>query len=140
LRDMTDGRGPDACIDAVGMEADRTFLDRMEAVVNLEKGTIKVLENCMEAVRRGGVVSVVGVYGTNFDNWPWGQFFDKGLRLQTGQCPVHNYVDECIDLVSTGKVKLHDIITHELPLDEVAHAYEIFNKKEDNCVKVVLKP
>lgn len=140
LRDMTQGRGPDACIDAVGMEADRSFADKMMAVVHLEKGSMKVLRQCFEAVRRGGVVSMVGVYGTDFDNFPLGQFFDKGLMLKAGQCPIHYYIDECMGLVSSGKVKLHDIISHELPLSDVAHAYHIFNNKEDDCVKVVLKP
>lgn len=140
LREMTGGRGPDACIDAVGLEADRNFMDRVAAVLHVEKGTMKVLKYCLEAVRRGGVVSVVGVYGTDFDNFPLGQFFDKGLIMRAGQCPVHNYVDECMALAASGRVKLDDIITHELPLSQAAHAYDIFNNKKEDCVKVVLKP
>jgi S-(hydroxymethyl)glutathione dehydrogenase / alcohol dehydrogenase len=140
IRSMTDGRGADVCIDAVGMEADRSFLDKAKAIVHGERGTIDVLRTCFSAVRRAGVVSVVGVYGTNYDNFPLAQMFDKGIRLQGGQAPVHNYIDELIPLVATGKVVLDDIITHTLPLSEAPRAYEIFNKKQDDCLKVVLKP
>ena len=137
---MTDGRGADVCIDAVGMEANRSAGEKLKAVFNLEKGTPKVMENCFKAVRRAGKVSVVGVYATPFDNFPVHRLFDKGIRVQFGQAPVQNYIDELFDLVLEGKVVLNDIISHRLPLSEAAHAYDIFKKKEDDCVKVVLKP
>ena len=94
----------------------------------------------MSAVRRGGIVSVLGVYPYNYDNFPIGQFFDKGLILKGGQAPAHKHIDKLLNYVVEGKVKLNDIITHRLPLTEVSHAYDIFKKKEDNCVKVVLDP
>lgn len=137
---MTDGRGADVCIDAVGMEANRSVGEKLKAVFNVEKGTPKVMENCFKAVRRAGKVSVVGVYATPFDNFPVHRLFDKGIRVQFGQAPVQNYIDELFDLVLDGKVVLNDIISHRLPLSEAAHAYNIFKKKEDDCVKVVLKP
>lgn len=140
IRAMTQGRGADVCIDAVGMEADRSILEKAKAVVNVEGGTIKVLEACISAVRRGGVVSVVGVYGTPYNQFPYHQIFDKGIILRGGQAPVHNHIDTLIELVSSGKVQLNDIITHSLPLSEAAHAYKIFNDKKDGCLKVVLKP
>jgi alcohol dehydrogenase len=140
ILDITDGRGADVCVDAVGMEADRSFLEKVKAVVNVEKGTAKVLENCVKAVRRGGTVSVVGVYGTPFDNFPVHRIFDKGLTLRFGQAPVHKYIDELIGLVLEERVVLNDIVTHQLPLSEVSWGYDIFKKKEDNCVKVILKP
>lgn len=140
IRSMTDGRGADVCIDAVGMEADRNFLEKVVAAVHVERGTIKVLETAISAVRRGGVVSIVGVYGTPYDNFPLGQAFDKGISLRMGQAPVQRYIDKLIELVAAEKVRLDDIITHTLPLQEAVHAYEIFNEKKDNCVKVVLKP
>lgn len=140
IREMTGGRGADVCIDAVGMESDRNLLDRAMSVVHMEKGSISSLKHAFSAVRRAGFVSILGVYGTPYDNFPLGQIFDKGLRLQMGQAPVHNYIDELIKLVQEKKVILDDIITHKLPLSEAPHAYDIFNKKEDNCVKVVLKP
>ncbi|WP_291912453.1 zinc-dependent alcohol dehydrogenase [Chitinophaga sp. CB10] len=140
IRDMTDGRGADVCVDAVGMEADRSAFEKLKAVINVEKGTPKVMELCFEAVRRGGTVTVVGVYGSPYDNFPIHRIFDKGIILQFGQAPVQKYIDHLITLITSGKVVLNDIITHQLPLSEVAHAYEIFKKKEDDCVKVILKP
>lgn len=140
IRAITQGRGADVCVDAVGFEPDRSFLDRAKAVVNLEKGSVKVLEACMSAVRRGGIVSVLGVYPTYYDNFPVGQFFDKGIILKGGQAPAHRHIDKLLGYVQEGKVVLDDIITHRLPLTEISHAYDIFKKKEDGCVKVVLDP
>jgi len=140
LRALTNGRGPDVCVEAVGFEPERDLLDRAKAVINLEKGSVKVLEACMSAVRRGGFVSVLGVYPVNYDNFPVGKFFDKGITMRGGQAPAHKYVDELLGHVAAGKVTLNDIITHRLPLSEIAHGYSIFKKKEDHCVKVVLDP
>ena len=140
IRDMTDGRGADVCVEAVGFEPDRNLLDRAKSVINLEKGSPKVLEACMSAVRRGGTVSVLGIYPTTYDNFPIGQFFDKGIIMKGGQAPAHKYIDELLKYVVDGKVRLDDIITHRLPLSDVSHAYDIFKKREDNCVKVVLDP
>ncbi len=140
IRALTKGRGADLCVDAVGFEPERSLVDRAKAAIHFEKGSVKVLEACMSAVRRGGIVSVLGVYPYNYDNFPIGQFFDKGLRIKGGQAPVHKYIDELLEYVKDGKVKLDDIITHRLPLSEVAHGYDIFDKKEDNCVKVILDP
>jgi len=140
IRDMTNGRGADVVIDAVGMEADRDFLDRVKSVIRFEKGTINALRMCLSAVRRGGHVSVLGVYGYPYDNFPLHQMFDKGVHMHLGQAPAHKYIDELSKLIEEGKLKTDDIITHHLPLTEAPHGYDIFNKKEDNCVKVVLKP
>lgn len=140
IRSMTSGRGADVCIDAVGMEADRSFFDKVMAVAHGQRGTIDVLKSCFSAVRRAGTVSVVGVYGTTYDNFPLAQMFDKGIKMRGGQAPVHNYIDQLIELVATRKVVLEDIITHTLPLSDAPRAYELFNKKKDNCLKVVLKP
>lgn len=140
IRAISNGRGADVCIDAVGFEPDRSLLDRAKAVINFEKGSVKVLEACMSAVRRGGIVSVLGVYPYHYDNFPIGQFFDKGITIRGGQAPAQKHIDKLMDFVVEGKVKLDDIITHRLPLSEIAHAYEIFNKREDGCVKVVLDP
>ncbi|TDH21281.1 glutathione-dependent formaldehyde dehydrogenase [Segetibacter sp. 3557_3] len=140
VRALTKGRGADVCVEAVGFEPDRNVLDRAKAVINLEKGSPKVLEACMSAVRRGGIVSVLGVYPMSYDNFPIGQFFDKGITLKGGQAPAHKHIDKLLSYVEDGKVTLNDIITHRLPLSEIAHGYDIFKKKEDNCVKVVLDP
>jgi threonine dehydrogenase-like Zn-dependent dehydrogenase len=140
IRSKTEGRGADVCVEAVGFEPDRTFLDKAKAVINMEAGSTKVLEACMSAVRRSGIVSVLGVYPTTYDNFPLGQFFDKGLILKGGQAPAHKHIDTLLKFVEEGKVTLDDIITHRLPLSQIAHGYDIFKKKEDGCVKVVLDP
>ena len=140
IRAMTNGRGADVCVDDVGMEADRTTMERVKAVINIERGTINALHMAFDAVRRGGTVTVVGVYGYPYDNFPLHQQFDKGITVRMGQAPVHKYIDYLFELVMNGKVQLDDIITHRLPLSEAANAYDIFNDKKDNCVKVVLTP
>lgn len=140
IREMTQGRGADVVIDAVGMEANRNMLEKASNLVHFQAGTINALKLCLSAVRRGGVVSVVGVYGTTYDNFPLGQLMDKGVRFMAAQAPVHTYIDELMGLVRDKRVFLDDIITHKLPLSEAPNAYHIFNHKEDNCMKVILKP
>jgi alcohol dehydrogenase len=139
IRELTDGRGADVCVDAVGMEADRNIADKLGNIWRAQIGSTKVLENCISAVRRGGFVSVVGVYGIPY-KFPLGQVFDKGIRLAFGQAPVQKYIDELLTLIEQRKIKLNDIITHRLPLEKAPEAYEIFSEKKDGCVKVVLKP
>ncbi len=140
IRDMTDGRGADVCVDAVGFEPERSVMDKIKATIHMEKGSMKVLDMAFEAVRRSGTVSIVGVYGSPYDNFPMFRIFDKGITIKQGQAPVLNYIDKLIGLVKENKVVLDDIITHTLPLSEVAKGYELFDKKEDDCVKVILKP
>ncbi len=140
IRDMTEGRGADVCVDAVGLEADRKLTDKLKNIWHMEMGSLNALKAAISAVRRGGVVSVVGVYGMPYDAFPLGQIFDKGIKMAFGQAPVQKYIDELIGIVERGEIQLDDIITHRLPLAEAPHAYQIFRDKEDNCVKVVLKP
>lgn len=140
IYDMTDGRGADVAIDAVGMEANRSVLEKVSAVLHAQKGTMKVLEMCTEAVRRSGMISVVGVYGSPYDNFPIHRIFDKGLTMQFGQAQMQVYIDECFEMVRSGKVVLDDIITHRVPLTQASEAYDMFKHKTDDCVKVVLKP
>jgi S-(hydroxymethyl)glutathione dehydrogenase / alcohol dehydrogenase len=140
IRALTNGRGADVCVDAVGMEADRSLMDKLSNVVHGQAGSIKALTTAVSAVRRGGVVTVVGVYGMPYDNFPLGQIFDKGITLRFGQAPVQASIDELFHWVEDRKIRLDDIISHRLPLADAAHAYDIFNRKEDRCVKVVLKP
>ena len=140
IRSMSHGYGADVCVEAVGFEPDRDLLDRVKSVINLEKGSPKVLLACMSAVRRGGYVTVLGVYATPFDNFPVGQFFDKGITLRGGQAPAHKHIDRLLEHVANGDVRLDDIISHTLPLSRAAHGYDIFRNKKDNCLKVVLKP
>src|SRR5438874_6361909 len=140
IRDLTQGRGADVCIDAVGLEAHRGLKDKLANIAHMQAGSISALELCISAVRRGGVVSVVGVYGMPYDAFPLGQIFDKGIKLAFGQAPVQKYIDELIGILERGEIKLDDIISHNLPLEKAPDAYRIFRDKEDDCVKVVLKP
>jgi alcohol dehydrogenase len=137
---MTKGRGADVAIDAVGMEANRSFFEKASAVFHAQKGTAKVIEMCTEVVRRNGTIAVVGVYASPFDNFPVHRIFDKGLIMQFGQAQETLYIDQCFEMVRDGKVVLDDIITHRLPLSKASEAYDMFKHKKDDCVKVVLKP
>ena len=140
IREMTEGRGADVCVDAVGMEAERTLTDKLLNVWHAEMGSIKVLRACISAVRRGGAVTLVGVYGMPYDNFPLGQIFDKGIRMQMGQAPVTNHIDKLIGHLEKREIRLDDIISHRLPLAQAPHGYEIFRDKTDDCMKVVLTP
>lgn len=140
IRDLTQGRGVDICIDAIGMEGHRTPLQKISNVMHGQAGTTEPFEKCLSAVRRGGRVSILGVYGTTYDNVSLGKMLDKGLRVQFGQAPVHNFIDELMVLVNDGKVRAHDIISHRLPLRDAPHGYKVFNDKQEGCVKVVLDP
>jgi len=140
VRALTEGRGVDVAIDAVGLEAHRTLLDKVSNIVHAQTGSIDALRTAISVVRRGGVISVVGVYGMPYDNFPIGQMFDKGIRMQLGQAMAHETIDELLEHVTAGKLRLDDVISHRLPLADAVKGYEIFDKKEDDCVKVVLKP
>jgi threonine dehydrogenase-like Zn-dependent dehydrogenase len=140
IREMTEGRGADVCVDAVGMEAERKLNDKLANIWHVEVGSIKALKGAISAVRRGGWLSVLGVYGVPYDKFPLGQIFDKGIHLSFGQAPVQKYIDDLIRFLEEGKIKLDDIISHRLPLAEAPRGYEIFNAKKEACVKVVLKP
>jgi len=140
IRALTGGRGADVCIDAVGMEANRTLMDKAANVIHGEAGSIAVLKLAISAVRRGGSISILGVYGMPYDNFPIGQIFDKGITIHSGQALVHRYIDELISWLDEDKIKLDDIITHRLPLADAAKGYQVFNDKQEDCVKVVLYP
>lgn len=140
IRAMTGGRGADVCIEAVGFEPERGVMDKVKSIVNFEPGSPKVLEACLSAVRRSGIVSVLGIYPAPYDNFPVGQVFDKGIVIKAGQAPVQKHIDTLLKYVVDGKVTLDDVITHRMPLSDVSNAYKIFDKKEDHCVKVVMNP
>jgi threonine dehydrogenase-like Zn-dependent dehydrogenase len=140
VRSLTDGRGADVAVDAVGLEADMNILDKAKMALNFESGNISAFKLALSAVRRGGVLTTVGVYATTYDNFPFGQMFEKGITWRGGQVPVQAYIDKLLQLVIDKRVTLDDVITHTLKLSDAAKGYDIFNKKEDNCVKVVLKP
>lgn len=140
VRAITGGRGADIVVDAVGLEAHRSMTDKLKNLVHMEVGSIEALRQAIRIVRRGGTISIVGVYGVPYDNFPLGQLFDKGVALRMGQAPVHNIIDSLMTMVMAGSLKLDDVISHRVPLSEGAHAFEIFSKKQDECVKVVMRP
>ena len=117
-----------------------TIVDKTLQTLGGQAGTADVIVNALDSVRRGGVVSVVGVYASNYNQFPLGKFFDKAITLRGGQAPVQRYIDQLMQHVQQGDVVLDDIITHRLPLSEAEHGYKIFNEKKDDCVKVVLQP
>ncbi len=140
LRAMTSGRGPDVCVDAVGMEVDRTPFEKAANMLHGQAGSISALETAIRAVRRCGVVSVVGVYGTPYDNFPWHRLFDKSVNIRGGQSDPQARMDALLTMLLEERLRADDIVTHTLPLSDAPRGYKIFNDKLDDCVKVVLKP
>jgi len=144
LKEMTGGRGPDACIDAVGLEAHgvgiEDFYDQTKQKLKLETDRPHVLREMMVACRKGGTLSIMGVYGGFVDKIPIGAVMNKGLTLRSGQMHGQKYMHRLLDLVLTGELDPSFVITHQLPLEQAPHAYKIFQQKQDNCIKVVLKP
>lgn len=144
LKEMTGGRGPDACVDAVGLEAHgmglEGFHDKVKQAVRLETDRAPVLRQMMLACRKGGTLSIMGVYGGFLDKMPLGAAFNKGLTFKMGQMFGQKYMPRLLDYVMEGAVDPSDVFTHVLPLEEAKQAYEIFKHKQDKCVKVLLKP
>ena len=144
LREMTGGRGPDACIDAVGLEAHGFGIagayDKAKQVVRLQTDRPTVLRQAIQACGKGGVVSLAGVYGGLLDKIPLGAAFNKSLTLKMGQTHVQRFLPDLLRRVRDGEIDPRFIITHRLPLSEAPEAYRQFKEKEDGCIKVVLKP
>jgi threonine dehydrogenase-like Zn-dependent dehydrogenase len=144
LKDATDGRGPDSAIDAVGLEAHPEGLsgvyDKAKHMVRLETDRPTALRQIIQTVRKGGTVSVPGVYGGFIDKYPMGAFMNKGLTMHAGQTHTHKYVKPLMKMIEEGKIDPSFVITHRLPLDEAPEAYDMFREKRDGCIKVVLKP
>jgi threonine dehydrogenase-like Zn-dependent dehydrogenase len=145
LDELTAGRGPDACIDAVGMEShiDVTPLeayDRTKQVVRAESDRPHALREAIMACANGGVVSVIGVYGGLVDKFPMGSLMNRSLRLRAGQCHVHRYVPGLLARILAGEIDPSFVITHRLPLQDAPRGYRMFRDKQDDCEKVVLTP
>src|SRR5215471_16566779 len=144
LRELTGGMGPDACIDAVGMESHGTTVvhmyDRAKQALKLETDRPQPLREAIQACRKGGTVSVPGVYGGIIDKFPIGAAFAKGLTLRMGQTHVHKYMRLLLDKIRRGDVDPSFVITHRFSLADAPEAYRMFHEKEDQCIKVVMKP
>ncbi len=144
LKEMTGGRGPDACIDAVGMEAHGLGLpgmyDRVKAAVKLESDRPTSLREAIMACRNGGHVSIPGVYGGFIDKVPMGSIMNRSLTIKTGQTHVQRYMEPLLQRIQKGEIDPACIITHHMALEDAPLGYEMFKHKQDECVKVVLKP
>jgi len=143
LLELTGGRGPDKCIDAVGMEATHGaahihLYDRVKQAVRSETDRPHVLRQAITSCRSGGIVSVIGVYGGFIDKFPIGPLMNKGLTVRSGQTPVHRYMRPLLDRIERGEIDPSFVITHRLRLEEASQGYEMFLHKRDNCEKVVL--
>jgi len=144
LDEMTGGRGPDACIDAVGLEAHGTSLDawydRVKTKVFLATDRLNVLRQAIQACRKGGTLSIPGVYGGFLDKVPFGTAFAKGLTFRMGQTHVHRYMRPLLKLIQEKRIDPTFLITHRISLEEAPGMYRTFRDKQDSCIKVVLKP
>jgi threonine dehydrogenase-like Zn-dependent dehydrogenase len=142
LKDMTGGRGPDACIDAVGLEAHgmEYLYDRVKQTLMLESDRPIALRQAIMACRNGGTVSVAGVYGGFIDKFPIGSLMNRALTLKSGQAHVHRYLHPLLERIQKGEIDPSFLITHTMRLEDAPHGYDIFMNKQDECIKVVLKP
>jgi threonine dehydrogenase-like Zn-dependent dehydrogenase len=145
LKDLTAGRGPDAVVDAVGMEAHHSSAalhgyDKTKQLARLETDRPHALREAIMSCRNGGTVSVVGVYGGFLDKFPMGSLMNRSLTLKAGQCHVHRYLRPLLARIENGEIDPGFIITHRLPLKDAPRGYEIFKHKREDCVKVVLSP
>ena len=133
-------RGVDAAIDAIGFEAKGSALETALATLKLEGGSGQALRQCIAAVRRGGTVSVPGVYAGFIHAFLFGDAFEKGLTFKMGQTHVQRHMPELLELIWQGKLNLGELISHRLPLEQAAQGYRMFDRKEDACRKVILRP
>ena len=144
LMDMTGGRGPDGCIDAVGMEAHGPGLlgayDRMKQAMMLETDRPYALRQAIQCCRNGGTVSVIGVYGGFIDKFPMGSVMNRSLTIKSGQAHVQRYMHPLLERIQRGDIDPSFIITHRMKLDDAPQGFSQFMQKEDECIKIVLKP
>lgn len=144
LKDMTANIGPDRCIDAVGMEAHTDSAlyayDRVKQMMRLETDRPFALREAIQACRKGGTVSVPGVYGGFIDKMPMGAFMNKGLAMKTGQTHMNRFMKPLLDRIERGDIDPSFVISHRVPIDRAPEMYKVFRDKQDNCTKVVLDP
>lgn len=139
LKEITKG-GADAVIDCVGMDGRKTTVETVETVLKLQGGSMGAIQMASQCVRKGGIVSIVGVYGTRYNMFPLGDFFARNITLKMGQAPVIHFIPDLYKKIKNEEFDPTDMITHKLPLEEAKYGYEVFDEKQDNCIKVILKP
>ncbi|WP_426446793.1 zinc-dependent alcohol dehydrogenase [Paenibacillus sp. S-38] len=134
------GGGADVVIDCVGMDGEKSVVEKLETALKLQGGTLGPIQTARQIVRKGGTIQLIGVYGMNYNMFPLGDLFARNITLKMGQAPVIHYMPELFAQISTGRLDPTDIITHRLPLTEAERGYEVFTDKLEDCIKVVLKP
>ncbi|MCQ6563498.1 zinc-dependent alcohol dehydrogenase [Paenibacillus mendelii] len=139
LKEMTQG-GADVVIDCSGMSGKMSPLEQLASGLKLHGGAMGGLVIASQCVRKGGTIQVTGVYGGRYNAFPMGDIFQRNITVKTGQAPVIHYMPYMYELVDTGKIDPGDIVTHVIPLSEAKRGYEMFDTRQDNCIKVVLKP
>lgn len=144
LQELTGGRGPDATIDAVGLEGHAAgpmgMVDRVKTATMMENGRPHALRQAIMCCRKGGTVSIPGVYGGLLDKIPIGAVVNKALTIKSGQTHVHKYMRPLLKRIENGEIDPTFVITHHMPLSEAPNGFKIFNEKQDECIKIVLKP
>jgi threonine dehydrogenase-like Zn-dependent dehydrogenase len=144
LKDITGGIGPDACIDAVGLEAHSSELqgvyDSVKTALMLETDRPIVLRQAIQAVRKGGTLSIPGVYGGLLDKVPFGAAFGKGVTMKMGQTNMHNYMKPLLERIEKGQIDPTYIISHRITLDEAPAMYRVWREKEQQVTKIVIDP
>ncbi|MCV9885985.1 alcohol dehydrogenase catalytic domain-containing protein [Metabacillus halosaccharovorans] len=139
LKEITKG-GSDVVIDCVGMSGKMRPTEIMETALRLQGGALGAIEFASQVVRSGGIIQLVGIYGTRYNQFPLGDLFARNITLKMGLASVIHLIPLLYDLLKTKQVNLLDVITHHFPLEEAEHAYKIFNSHKENCLKIILKP
>lgn len=139
LKEMTGG-GADVVIDCVGLDSEKTIAEKIQTMLKLQGGGLGAFRMAVNLVRKGGTIQVTGVYGMNYNLFPFGDLFRRNINLRMGQAPVIHYIPELYKQIKAGEFDPTDIITHRIKLSEAENAYKIFNNKEDGCIKVIIKP
>ncbi|OUM97181.1 MAG: glutathione-dependent formaldehyde dehydrogenase [Thermobacillus sp. ZCTH02-B1] len=139
IKEMTGG-GADIVIDCVGMEAKMTPLEYVETMLKIQGGSLSALSTAVQAVRKGGVIQVTGLYGMRYNGFPYGDIYSRNVTLKGGLAPAVRYMPVVYDLMAQGRLDPADIVTHVMPLSEAKEGYEIFAKRKQHCIKVILRP
>ena len=139
IKEITHG-GADVVIDCVGLDGKMSTFEKIETALKLQGGSKSAIEIASASVKKCGTICLVGVYGSRYNLFPLGDLFSRNITLKMGQCPAQAYVDPILNLIKEGKFDATDIITHKLSLSKGSYAYDIFDNKMDNCIKVIMKP
>lgn len=139
MKEITRG-GADVVIDCVGLDAKKTVVEKVETALMLQGGSLGAFRTASEVVRKFGTIQLVGVYGLNYNMFPLGHLFERNITLKMGQAPVIHYMPALYKMIKENKFDPTDIITHRLPISRAEHGYQVFQEKEEDCIKVVLKP